>query len=295
MPTTDQHRRVEPGERLAGPGVELVHGRGHLGLGWGGGRRGGDLLLEPTPAADPVQADDDERQQRGDDDEELQHLVVDRRRQATEGDVRQHDQRGDDERDPQRPAEQRVHDRAEQVEVDAGDEQLRDREGDGVDQVRLGAEPPEHELGDRAHLRAVVERHHHDTEEEHRRDGADPEVVHRRDADLGAVGRHPHDLDGAEVGRDERQTRHPRRQRAPRQEEVERVGDRPAGDQPDAEHEHEVHREDEVVDGTGVDQRLGPHCRRCAAHHGLRKSHHCDHPSSTSRPLTTPSVATWSR
>ena len=42
---------------------------------------------------------------------------------------------GDDQRHPQRPAEQRVHDRAEQVEVDAGDEQLGDGERDRVDQV----------------------------------------------------------------------------------------------------------------------------------------------------------------
>lgn len=132
----------------------------------------------------------------------------------------------------------------------------RDGEGDGVDEVGPGAEAPEHELRDRPHLRAVVEGHHDDAEEEHRRDGSHPEVVDRRQAVLRAVGRHAHDLDGAEVGRDERQTRHPRRQRPAGQEEVDRVGDGASGGEPDAHDEREVQRDDEVVDDVGVDERF---------------------------------------
>ena len=216
MPTTDQIGESKSGQGLAGPGVELLL-RGRVRC----RRRGlGDLVGQPVPAADAVQAQQGQREQGGDDDEELQDLVVDRRGQAAEGDVGQHDGGRHDEGDRERPSEQRVHDAAEQVEVDARDEQLRHREGDRVDQVRALAEPAEHELRDRAHLRAVVERHHHDAEEEHRRDRADPEVVHGREPELRAVGRHAHDLDRAEVGGDEREAGDPRRQRPAGQEEV---------------------------------------------------------------------------
>ena len=152
-----------------------------------------------------------------------------------------------------------MHDPGEQREVDARDQQLRDREADRVDQVGAGAEPPEHELRHRADLRAVVERHHHDTEEQHRRDGADPEVVERRQADLRAVGRHAHDLDGTEVGGDERQTGHPGRQRAAGEEEVDRVRDRSTRHHADAEDETEVDRDQQVVQPGRVDQGVGAH------------------------------------
>ena len=69
-----------------------------------------------------LEADDRQRQQAGDDDEELQDLVVDRRGQPAERDVGEHDDRGDDDRTPSRPAEQRLDDQRQRVEVDAGDE-----------------------------------------------------------------------------------------------------------------------------------------------------------------------------
>ena len=126
-------------------------------------------------------------------------------------------------------------------------------EADRVDEVGARPEPLAHELRHRAHLGAVVERHHHDAEEQHRRDGADPVVVHRRDAELGTVGRHAHDLDGTEVGRDEGQAGHPGGQRATRQEEVEAARDRAPGHQADADDEDEVDRHQDVVDPVGVE------------------------------------------
>ena len=99
----------------------------------------------------------------------------------------------------QGPAQQPVHDLAQQVQVDAGDEQLGQGEAECVNQVCGGAVALEHELWDRAHLGAVVEGHHDQTQEDHGRDRTDPEVVEGRHAVLGAVGGHSHDLDGAEV------------------------------------------------------------------------------------------------
>jgi hypothetical protein len=141
---------------------------------------------------------------------------------------------------------------AQQVEVDAGDEDLRDGEADGIDQVRPRAEPAAHELRDAADLRPVVERHHDDAQEEHRRDGADPEVVHRRHAELGPVGRHADDLDGAQVGGDEREAGDPGRQRAAGEEEVQAVGDPPAGGEPDSQDDGEVGRDERIVDEVRV-------------------------------------------
>ncbi len=254
MPTTDQKSDSKPVSALPGQEFSCWSAGDDVGV----AVRGlGDPVGQPVPAADPVQPDEGQRRQRRHDHEELQHLVVDRRAQPAEGDVGQHDRRGHDQREPQGPAEQRVDDRAEQVEVDAGDEQLGHGEGDRVDQVRAGAEPAAHELRHRADLRAVVEGHHHDAEEEHRRDRADPEVVHGRQADLRAVRRHAHDLDGAEVGRDERQPGHPRGQRPAGQEEVERVRDLAPGQQADAEDDREVEEDDQVVDRGSVDDRVG--------------------------------------
>ena len=211
MPMTDRTGESKPDSAWPGQELSCWLGGRDLGAGRRAGGRLGDPLGEAVPAADAVQAQQGQRQQPGDDHEELQHLVVDRGREPAEGDVGEHDRGRDEQRHPQRPAEQRLHDGAEQVEVDARDQQLREGEGDRVDQVGARPEPAEHELRDRAHLRAVVERHHHDAEEQHRRDRADPEVVDRRQPELGARGRHAHDLDRAEVGGDERQAGDPRR------------------------------------------------------------------------------------
>ena len=254
MPTTDQNGESKP--ESAWPGHELSCCSADGTPADAGGRRCelGDLVLEALHAADAVQADEGQRQQRGHDDEELEHLVVDRRRETAERDVGQHDRGRDEQRHPERPAEQRVHDRAEQVEVDAGDEQLREGEADRVDEVGARAEAAEHELRDRAHLRAVVEGHHHDAEEEHGGDRPDPEVVHGRDAELGTVGGHAHDLDGTEVRRDEGEAGDPGRQRPAGEEEVDGVGHRSPCHDPDAEDEDEVEGDDDVVDGIGVDE-----------------------------------------
>ena len=254
MPTTDQNSESKP---VSGrPGQEFSCWSAG---GTASGFASAALVMpsvrpsQPPTRCRPMQG---ERQQRRHDHEELQHLVVDRRAQPTQGDVRQHDHRGDDQREVEVPAEQRLEDAAEQEQVDAGDQQLRDRERDRVDQVRAGAEPAAHELRDRPDLRAVVERHHHDAEEEHRRDRADPEVVDGRQPELGAGRRHAHDLDRAEVGGDERQAGHPGRQRAAREEEVDRVGDLAPGQHADAQHDGEVEEDDQVVDEGGVDDRV---------------------------------------
>jgi len=119
--------------------------------------------------------------------------------------------------------------------------------------VRRVVEAKAQVLGHAADLGAVVERHHHDPEEDHRRDRPDPEEVHGRDAVLGAVRRLPEDLERAEVCRYEGEPGYPRRQRAARQEVVEARLDVALGGEADAEHRDEVDRDDRVVDEVGVE------------------------------------------
>jgi hypothetical protein len=199
-----------------------------------------DAVGQAAPAADVDEADDHDRQQRRDDHEELEHLVVDGRRQPAEADVDHDDRAGDDDADEQRPAEQQLEHQGERIEVDARDQHGGEREGDRVELVRRVVEPQAQVLRHRANLRAVVERHHHEAQEDHRRDCADPVVVDRRDAVLGAVGRHPDHLERAEVGRDEGEAGDPRRQRAAGQEVVEARVDVALGHEPHAEHDEEV-------------------------------------------------------
>jgi hypothetical protein len=111
-----------------------------------------DAVLQPVPPADVHQAHDRERDQRGDDDEELQHLVVDRRREATEADVGGDDERRDDDADDDRPAEHELEHQRERVEVHARDQDRRDRERDRVEDVRGVVEPEFQVLRHRADL-----------------------------------------------------------------------------------------------------------------------------------------------
>ncbi len=207
-----------------------------------------DLVLQAGPAADVVQRDDRQRHERGEDHEELQHLVVDRRGEAAERDVAEHDRGGDDDAEEDRPAEQDVQHERQRVEVHAGDQHGGEGEDERVEDVRRLVEAQPQVLGDRPDLRPVVEGHHHDPEEDHRRDGADPVVVDRVDAELRAVGRHAQDLQGAEVGRDEGEAGDPGRERASREEVVEARLDVAAGGEADPEDHHEVDDQDQVVD-----------------------------------------------
>ena len=107
--------------------------------------------------------------------------------------------------DVDRPPEHQVQHEREREQVHAGDQDRPHRERGGVERVRAVVESQPQVLGHGADLRSVVEGHHHEAEEDHRRHRADPVEVHGRDAVLRAVRGLPQDLEGAEVRRDERQ------------------------------------------------------------------------------------------
>ena len=242
----DRVRHVPDAEALPGVQAALLQ------------RRLLDLVLEAAPAAHVVQRDERQRQQARHDDEELQDLVVDRRGQAAERDVDEHDRGGDDDRDRDRPAQHQVDDQREREQVDAGDQDRRHCERRGVQRVRGVVEAQAQVVGHAADLGAVVEGHHHDAQEDHRRDRADPVEVHGRDAVLGTVGGHAEDLERAEVGGDEGQARDPCGQGPAGQEEVDVGLDGQTRDRADPEHHQEVDAEDGVIEGADVEaQRAG--------------------------------------
>jgi len=183
----------------------------------------GHPVLQTGPSAHRMQPDDHQRDQPGQDDEELQHLVVDRARQAAQRDVHQHEQRRGDHRNPDRPTDQSIDHQAEGKQIDARVEHRRQRESSRVEQVGWLVEPPQQVLRHSSHPGAVVERHHHQTQEHHRRNGADPIEMHRRQSVLRAIGRHAQDLQRTQIRGDESQPGDPGRQRAPRQQKSELV------------------------------------------------------------------------
>ena len=103
-------------------------------------------------------------------------------------------------------------------------------------------------FGHRARLRAVVERHHEDADEDHGRDGADPVEVAGDDAVLGAGGAHADDFLGAEVGGDEGEAADPGGNGASGEEEVVAGAHVALEGEADAQHEDEVDQHDEPVD-----------------------------------------------
>jgi hypothetical protein len=104
-----------------------------------------------------------------------------------------------------RPAEHEREHEAEREQVHPADEHGGQREGKGGSDGCSG--------GEATPARTVlVEGHHHEAEEDHGRDRADPVEVDRGHAVLRAVRRHAEYLECAKVRGDERQAGDPRRQ-----------------------------------------------------------------------------------
>ena len=244
----DAHRvgvwrsHVRPGLRPGAFGKHLARGIRRT------GGHGIELGHQGVPSADALQAEPDQRHETEHDHEELQHLVVDRRGQSAQENVGQHDQGRNGDAQVVGEAENLFQEPGQGVHRDAGRKDGHHRERNRVERARFFVEPQLQVLRDRPGLRAVVERHHEDADEHHRRDRADPVEVAGHDPVLGPRGGHADDFLGAEVRRDEGQTADPGRNRPARQEEV-AAGLHVASQRPpDAQHKHEIHRQNQVVD-----------------------------------------------
>ncbi len=128
-----------------------------------------------------------------------------------------------------------------------GREHRHHREGQRVEGARLLVEPQLEVLGNAAGARAVVERHHEDADEEHRRNRAHPVEVAGHDPVLGAAGRHADHLLRAEVGGEEREAGDPGRDRPAGEQEVAAARDPAADGEADPEDEHAVQGDQQQV------------------------------------------------
>ncbi len=173
-------RRVEvaPG---VGPGARLVSGVDRHRL----EHRG-----EAAPSSDVLESEEHQGEEAQDDQEELEDLVVDRRGQPAEEDVDQDDDGGDHDAEVEVPAEHQLEELREGIHRDPRRQDRHRGERDRVEAPGLLVESEPEILRHRARSRAVVERHHEDADEHHRRDRAHPVEVARHHAVLGARGRH---------------------------------------------------------------------------------------------------------
>jgi hypothetical protein len=96
-------------------------------------------------------------------------------------------------------------------------------------------------------LRDVIERHHHDTEEEHGGDGADPVPVHRKNAVLICGPRPSHQLERSQICGDKAEAGDPGRHLPPGEEELLAGVGRSLSVEPDEDHQDEVEQQDENI------------------------------------------------
>jgi len=114
--------------------------------------------------------------------------------------------------------------------------------------------------GDGVGLGDVIEGHHDDAKEEHRRDGTDPVPVRGQNAVLVRRSSPAHEFEGAEVGADEAEAGDPGGHFAPGEEKLFAGVGRALDVEPDEDDQREVQDEDQDVDRSKVGQLGGQEC-----------------------------------
>ena len=118
--------------------------------------------------------------------------------------------------------------------------------------------------GHRVRLADVVEGHHHDAQEEHGGDGADPIPVRGQDAVLIRRSGPAHQLQRAEVGRNEAQARDPRGHLAAGHEELFAGVGLALQVEADPDHHHEVDRDNGDIEQAQMRERGRAKCEERA-------------------------------
>ena len=127
---------------------------------------------------------------------------------------------------------------------DAGGENGHDREGERVKGARLFVEAQLEIFRHRAGFRAVIEGHHEDADEHHRRDRAHPIKMAGHDPIFRARSGHADDFLRPEISGDESQTSNPGGDGAAREKEIAARFDIAPQRPPDAQHESEIDGKD---------------------------------------------------
>ena len=238
-----------------GVGGEAAGGGPEVGVVGTGAR--GDLGHEVAPATSLDEAEDGDEHGSRPDEDELEDFVDDGRAQPAEHDVDGDRDGADPHGEVDVPAEDDLHDDGHGVHVDAGHEDGHEGEADAGEAARSLAEAELQIAGDGVRLGDVVEGHHHNAEEEHGWDGADPVPVRGEDAVLVGRSGPAHQLQRAEVGGDEAEARDPGGHFAPGEEELLAGVGGALHVKADEEHHGEVEQKDCDVDRREADQMRG--------------------------------------
>ena len=206
----------------------------------------GELSLDRIPTSRILEAEVNDRREAEHDHKELEHLGVDRGGESSLEDIKKNDQGTDPETDVVFPAKELIKELGQGIQGDAGGEDRHHREGDRIEGTGAFVKTEFQVLGNGSGLRAVVEGHHEDREEDHRGNRPHPVEVAGRDAVLGTRGRHAHEFQRPEVGGEEGEPRHPGRDVPTGEEEVGRGLHLALQREADADNEDHVKDEDRI-------------------------------------------------
>ena len=181
---------------------------------------GHDLLLEAGDAAGLNQAQDGDQQRAAPDEDELQYLIKDGRTQTAEAHVDGHRDRRNEDAEADVPAQHDLHHHGHGEHVHAAHQDHFDGEGEGGHAAGAAAVAQVQIAGHRVGLADVIEGHHHQAEEDHGGNGADPVPVRGEDAVLVGGAGPAHQFQRAQVGRNKAQARDPGGHFAPGHEEL---------------------------------------------------------------------------
>ena len=179
-----------------------------------------DLHFQVAPAARFVEAKNRNQQRARPDQEELQHFIKYRRPKPAERHVNRHRQRRHPNAEIDVPAQHNLHDLGHGEHVDAthqhGHKRKRNR-GNGAGRFSK----PQFQISrDRVRFGNVVKRHHHQREEQHRGNSADPVPMSRQNAVLIRRTRPAHQFQSAQIRGEKTEPRHPCRHFAAGHEKI---------------------------------------------------------------------------
>ena len=182
--------------------------------------RCGNLQLEVGPSTGLVQSKDRNQQRARPDEKELQHFIKDGRAQTAQGHINRNRQRRNPDAEINVPSQHDLHDLGHGKHVDAAHEHGHEGERNRGQGAGRFAETQFQISRHRVGFGDVVERHHDQRQEQHRRDGADPIPMRRQNAVLVGRTRPAHQFERPQIGREKTQACHPRRHLPPCHEKV---------------------------------------------------------------------------
>ena len=225
-----------------------------------------NLQLEVGPAAGFVQSENRNQQRSRPDQKELQDFVENGRAQAAQRYVNRNRQRRDPDAEIDVPSQHDLHDLGHGKHIDAAHEHGHEGERNGRQRAAGLAETQLQISRHRVGFGDVVERHHHQRQEQHRRNGADPIPVRRQNAVLVGRSGPAHQFECAEIGGEKAEAGNPGGHLAAGHEEVFAGVGAALQVQADGQNQGEIESDDCAIDSREMHQ-LSSHEHRQQWHH----------------------------